>query len=78
MIIKQYAPIALDDDLCERIARGEPVSEKSVNHAMRAALIMLAAMDFGREAGKRKLSKSETLTVRLLLVGGFLFPALLG
>jgi hypothetical protein len=46
MIIKQYAPIALDDDLCERIARGEPVSEKSVNHAMRAALIMLAAMDF--------------------------------
>jgi predicted transcriptional regulator len=29
MIIRHYAPIALDDDLFARIARGEPVSEKS-------------------------------------------------
>jgi hypothetical protein len=48
LIIKRYAPIALDDDLCARIARGESVGKKSVNHAMRAALVMLAAMEFER------------------------------
>jgi len=46
MIIEKFAPIALDDDLFERIARGEPASATSVNQAMRSALIMLAATDF--------------------------------
>jgi hypothetical protein len=42
MIIEKFAPIALDDDLFERIARGEPVSAASVNQAMRSALIALS------------------------------------
>jgi hypothetical protein len=46
MIIAKFAPIALDDDLFGRIARGEPVSATSLKQAMRSALIMLAATDF--------------------------------
>jgi hypothetical protein len=46
LILERYTPIALDDDLFERIARGEPASATSVNQAMRSALIVLAATDF--------------------------------
>jgi DNA-binding CsgD family transcriptional regulator len=66
MIVEQFAPLALDKDLFERIERGEPVSETAFRRAYRSALVLLAVCNFecrvlglfNQEPRRRRTSKS--------------------